>query len=436
MMEVMDLPAITPVTPVAPALGQARSSRLRSAFSERLRPRPSGRISASGVGLWQAGALSAALAGVRKVRVSRGRRLRAHRQVLKAVSLDEGVEVAAAKVDALKSLISKVLEVKSMPQQLEPFLRVLQASGYDILDKDEWRKIGGDLHPFLLPVATKGTFDDDLEVLALLIRAPNGKQLRPDEWQVVTQQPRKTKVVKLMADDISRYIVKRAEEATFRKEKQDMPIIEATKDLYEVRFQGQDQTALDKWLLLEVGAFPDVYKNLAMEHITSGDAMTGLVIADTMRETFGYTWAFPHAYVSTLLNTYFDGKKEMEDRHIEGNHCAQQCFTAGYPLWTLEDDTDETLNKLLGYAQMPQLGSISALRVFYLKRSTDDQRRAVRTGSISEGCVAMAKGQALMDAVVCGHKSYNGIRDELYDIYEEVPGCDPLCNLIEYFKQK
>ena len=24
-------------------------------------------------------------------------------------------------------------------------------------------------------------------------------------------------------------------------------------------------------------------------------ARTGLVIADTMRETFGYTWAFPHA---------------------------------------------------------------------------------------------------------------------------------------------
>lgn len=426
MMEVMD-----PITaPVAPALAQARSS----AFSQRQPAKPP-----TAPGRQAAGALSA-FACLRVCCVSdvsrSGRRLRAQRQALKAVSLDEGVEVAAAKVDALKSLISKVLEVKSMPQQLEPFLRVLQASGYDILDKDEWRKIGGDLHPFLLPVATKGSFDDDLEVLALLIRAPNGKQLRPDEWQVVTQQPRKTKVVKLMADDISRYIVKRAEEATFRKEKQDMPIIEATKDVYEVRFQGQDQTALDKWLLLEVGAFPDVYKNLAMEHITSGDAMTGLVIADTMRETFGYTWAFPHAYVSTLLNTYFDGKKEMEDRSMEGNHCAQQCFTAGYPLWTLEDDTDETLNKLLGYAQMQQLGSISALRVFYLKRSTDDQRRAVRTGSVSEGCVAMAKGQALMDAVVCGHKSYNGIRDELYDIYEEVPGCDPLCNLIEYFKQK
>eukprot|EP00438_Fugacium_kawagutii_P019765 Skav203655 [mRNA] locus=scaffold2755:43038:45422:- [translate_table: standard] len=28
------------------------------------------------------------------------------------------------------------------------------------------------------------------------------------------------------------------------------------------------------------------------------------------------------------------------------------------------------------------LGSISSLRVFYLKRSTDDQRRAVRTGSL------------------------------------------------------
>eukprot|EP00438_Fugacium_kawagutii_P019767 Skav203657 [mRNA] locus=scaffold2755:46177:51610:- [translate_table: standard] len=164
--------------------------------------------------------------------------------------------------------------------------------------------------------------------MALLIRSPKGQQLRPDEWQVVTQQPRKTKVVKLIADDMARFIVKRAEEATFRSEKQDMPIIEATKDVYEVRFEGKDQTALDKWLLLEVGAFPDVYEHLAMEHITRGDAMTGLVIADTMRETFGYTWAFPHAYVSTLLNTYFDGKK--------GNHIAQQCFTSGYPLWTLK----------------------------------------------------------------------------------------------------
>jgi len=357
---------------------------------------------------------------------------------MKAVSL-EPVEVAATKVKALKSLISEVLEVRSMPEKLEAFLKVLElgkADGYNILDKDQWREIGGDLHPFLLPVATKGNFDQDLEVLALLIRAPNGLKLQPNEWQVVTQQPRKTKVVKLLADDIGRYIVKRAEEATFRSEKQEKPIIEATKDLYEVRFQGQDQTALDKWLLLEVGAFPDVYKNLAMEHITSGDSMTGLVIADTMRETFGFTWAFPHAYVSTLLNTYFDGKKEMEDRSIEGKHVAQQCFTAGYPLWTLEDDSDDALNTLLGYAQMPELGSISALRVFNLKRSTDDQRRGVRAGRVSEGQAAMAKGQALMDAVVCGHKSYNGIRDELHDIYEEVPGCEPLCNLIQYFKQK
>ncbi|CAK9018026.1 Uncharacterized protein SCF082_LOCUS13909 [Durusdinium trenchii] len=367
---------------------------------------------------------------------ARGKRSRA-RRATKAVGLEEPVEVSPAKVEALKKLIKNALEVRKQPQQLETFLRVVQASGYNLLDldKDDWREIGGDLHPFLLPLATKGSFDDDLEVLGLLIRAPNGKELSPDEWQVVRQKPRKSKVVELLADDVGRYIVKRAEEANFQKKKQDLQIIEATKDVYDVRFKGEDQTALDKWLLLEVGAFPDVYKHLAMEHINNDDAMTGLVIADTMRETFGYTWAFPHAYVSTLLNTFFDGKKETEDRTIEGNHVAQQCFTAGYPLWTLEDDSEETLNRLISYAQMPQLGSIASLRVFYLKRSTDDQRSAVRTGRVSEGCVALAKGQALMDAVICGHKSYNGIRQELCDIYEEVPGCDPLCNLIQYFKQ-
>jgi len=352
------------------------------------------------------------------------------------VEVETAFEVSPSKVKALQSLLKDVLEVKP-PQKLETFLQVLQASGYTILgEENDWREIGGDLHPFLLPIATKGDFDDDLEVLGLLIRTPNGKQLRPDEWQVVTQQPRKTKVVKLIALDIGRFIVKQAEEATFRNEKQDLPIIEITRDVYDVRFKGEDRNALDKWLLLEVGAFPDVYKNLALEHVSNGDAMTGLVIADTMRETFGYTWAFPHAFVSELLNTHFNGKKEMENRTIEGNHVAQQCFTSGYPLWTLEDDSEETLNGLLGAAQMPQLGSISSLRVFYLKRSTDDQRRAVRTGSISEGCVAVSKAQALMDAVVCGHQSYNGIRDELNMLYEEVPGCEPLSAMIMHFKRK
>jgi hypothetical protein len=49
---------------------------------------------------------------------------------------------------------------------------------------------------------------------------------------------------------------------------------------------------------------------------------TGLVIADTMRETFGYTWAFPHA-----SKTWRDredeatpmGKKSRESDMTSGN---------------------------------------------------------------------------------------------------------------------
>ncbi|CAJ1423138.1 unnamed protein product [Effrenium voratum] len=109
---------------------------------------------------------------------------RGQRQTRQAASVTEAAtEVAPAKVKALKSLISDVLEARA-PQQLETFLQVLQASGYTVLGKDDWNEIGGDLHPFLLPVATKGDFDDDLDVTALLIRSPTGQQLRPDEWQV------------------------------------------------------------------------------------------------------------------------------------------------------------------------------------------------------------------------------------------------------------
>ncbi|CAE8652630.1 unnamed protein product, partial [Polarella glacialis] len=159
-------------------------------------------------------------------------------------------EVSPAKVKALKDLFTDLLDVK-VPKKLEVFLSVLQASDFSILGRDEWKTIGGDLHPFIIPVATIGALDDDLQVVGLMIREPNGATLRPDAYQVVSQRPRKSKYVEFISKDVDKYIMRRAEEATFRKEKEDLPIVEATSDVYDVRFTGKDRTALDKWLLLE-----------------------------------------------------------------------------------------------------------------------------------------------------------------------------------------
>jgi len=351
---------------------------------------------------------------------------------IEAESEEDSNIVAPEKVAYIRSLFDDILEVR-VPKKLEVFLAVLQGSGYTILGKDDWKQIGGDLHPFLLALATReGESADDLEVIGLLVRQPNGSSLYPDEYQVVTQRPRKSKVVSLVAFDMEKYIMKRAEEATFRKETTDKPIIEATKDVYQVRFEGGDQTALDKWLLLEVGAFPDTYVNLSQEHIRNNDVKTGLVIADTMRDAFGAAWGFPHAYCCRVLrHEHFESGEDK--RGLEASHCAQRCFTSGYPLWTLSEEDADELNDLLCEAEMPSLGSVDALRVFYLKRATDDQRAAVRTGSISLGCATLSKAQALMDSVVCGYKSYQGIRAELRDLYDEVPGCESLMQLIEYY---
>jgi len=351
--------------------------------------------------------------------------------VVAADEADDGAAIPEGTVAYIKSIFTDVLGVH-VPAKLGVFLAVLQGSDYAILGKDEWRTIDGDMHPFLMPLAVRGAGSDDVEVAGLLVRQPNGAALRPEEFQVVTMKPKTSRNVILVATDMEKYIMKRAEEAHFRKEVQDMPVIEATKDVYDVRFGGGDRTALDKWLLLEVGSFPDVYKNLALEHIEGEDPKTGLVIADTMRDVFGTSWGFPHAFCCRVLREHFDGKGPEKKRGLEADHCAVRCFTTGYPLWTLEDEGD-SLQELLLEAKMPKLGDINSLRVFYLKRSTDDQRAAVRTGSISLGCATLAKGQALMDAVCCGHKSYAGIRQELQDLYDEVPGCEPLVEMIAYF---
>lgn len=387
----------------------------------------------------------AVLAAAQRRRPARPSRSRSSRISVAATDVAEppvSVKVAPEKVEAAKTLFSDVLGVR-VPSQLDIFFAVLQGTGYTVFAKDEWRKIRGDLHPFLLPMAYRGGLeedDEDLEVIGLLIRTPNGAALAPDQYQVVNQFARKSFKMTLLSLDIMKYIAKRSEEANFRNSKMDQPVIEATKVSYEVKFQGSDSVALDKWLLLEVGAFPDVYKNLALNHLEAGDHKTGLVIADTMRDAFGTQWGFPHAFVTRVLRdnsdnfAFKDAQGEMQTRDLEADHSAQRCFQTAYPLWTLEEGGD-SIEKLLTEAKMPRLSNRDDLRVFYLKRAADDQRAAVRTGNISLGCAAVAKAQALMDAVCVGHKSFNTIRQELTELYDEVPGCEPLMEMIAYFKQ-
>mmetsp|Transcript_89819 Transcript_89819/g.159759 ORF Transcript_89819/g.159759 Transcript_89819/m.159759 type:complete len:432 (+) Transcript_89819:60-1355(+) len=348
----------------------------------------------------------------------------------------EAPKVAQSKVDAVKSIISNVLDAK-VPEKIEVFLNVLEGSGWEVLDKDGWKTLEGDMHPFILPLARRGD-GEDLEVVGLLMREPNGKKFaRPRDMMVASQKLVKGPFVELVAMDMEKYIERRAEEAFFEKEKKDLPVIEATKDVYDIQFKGTDRAALDKWLLIEVGAFPDVHRSLLDSKLAENDPTTALIIADTMREKYGTSWCFPHQAVSWTLRTFFNGENGTADRILEGRTTAQQCFTSGYPIWTLSPDflAKEPLLEFLQSANVPKLPDLDTLRVFYLKRVTDDQRTAVRTGSISLGMAVLAKAQGLMDSVVVGHKSFNTIRDELAELYEEVPGCEDLCDAMRYFKQ-
>jgi len=361
-------------------------------------------------------------------------RINVVRQV--AAVADGSTKVAQSTVDAVRSIFSDVLDAKA-PHQLDVFLSVLESSGWDILGKDEWKTLDGDLHPFILPLGKRGA-GEDLEVVGLLVREPNGKKFRQTgEMMVVSQQLVKGPYVKLLAMEINKYIAKQAEEAVFNNEKKDLGIIEAAKDVYDISFKGADRRALEKWLLLEVGPFPDVHQSLLEFQLEQDDEKSALIVADTMRSVYGDAWCFPHQTVSHQLRTHFNGQNGTEDRTKEAERCAQQCFTSGYPLWTLSADllAKEPLKDLLVAASMPKVPDMDTLRVFYLKRVTDDQRKAVRTGNISLGIAALARAQALMDGVVCGHKTFNTVRDELSDIYEEVPGYEDLVDFILYFKQ-
>jgi hypothetical protein len=183
---------------------------------------------------------------------------------------------------------------------------------------------------------------------------------------------------------------------------------------------------LDKYILLRVGPFPDLYESLSLQHLAKGDESSALIAAETSNGKFS---GFGSTYAS-----YARLLSKLPSRTEESRDAARVCLrlpisTVGM---TLEDMKDVAI--LAGFAQAndPTSVAMHKLQLVHdkMRRSEQQERSSHSYDSMpTKEQLAIQDASYLLDKVAMSGGHWGPIRQELAEIYLNA-GCSEMAAFV------
>lgn len=267
------------------------------------------------------------------------------------------------------------------------------------------------LHPFLIPLAK----DTETNVLTGLLRWPTP----PDNMEIpVVQTQQNDLSLTLLSPSSKAHLTRAIASADFAADKDTAAELRAASSL-ALAYQDGDADAsglgLERFLLIKVGPFPDLYEGLAQYHRAKGDDQSALISCERAAQMHP-GWGRAHAFHAGVL-------KDM-GRENESRDAARFCLQM--PLWTIghRDDVAK-MGSFSGYKDDTSLGKI-------YRRLYEDKRE----GEIVEGKapqqVALDRAAYLLDVCVAeGWDNWETAKDPLAGLYDEA-GLHDVATFIRY----
>jgi hypothetical protein len=174
---------------------------------------------------------------------------------------------------------------------------------------------------------------------------------------------------------------------------------------------------VDKFVLLRVGPFPDIYESLARGHAQRGDEASSLIAAEAANgkiSGFGSTFL----WYAKLLHSF-------PHRHEEARDAARMCLrlplsTIGL---TMEDFRDVAVVGQMADRSDSDEEVMAKLQARYERikqHENDDPRASANEADISLEQRAMNEANYLLDTVVLTGSNWSDIRPKLAEIYKSV----------------
>lgn len=280
------------------------------------------------------------------------------------------------------------------PACLKGALHVLKKKGENVVAP---RQRAG-LHPFLIPLTrtSSGTTTG-------LLRWPTA----PDTMEMpIARTVPNSLALHLVAPSASAFVARAHASADYAgnvEEAQAIRTISPEAELVsgEVTRSGM---ALERFLVLKVDKFPDVFEGLAEFHLAKGDEASALVTCERANTLFP-GWASPHVFYAKILKRL--------GRDCEMRDAAR--FALQMPLWTMGGTGQvQEMGRLAGYEDDSSLGKI------YQRLFEDRREKEIEEGKAPQQ-VALDRAAYFLDWMVArGESSWESVDlEQLAELYDE-----------------
>eukprot|EP00186_Timspurckia_oligopyrenoides_P004025 CAMPEP_0182451846 /NCGR_PEP_ID=MMETSP1172-20130603/43943_1 /TAXON_ID=708627 /ORGANISM="Timspurckia oligopyrenoides, Strain CCMP3278" /LENGTH=330 /DNA_ID=CAMNT_0024649653 /DNA_START=155 /DNA_END=1147 /DNA_ORIENTATION=+ len=263
------------------------------------------------------------------------------------------------------------------PQHLHALLLALHLNGETLIESPT--KLDSIDHPFIIPLARDPTTN---VADAAFLRWPTPPSSGEMPLPIVAVSTKSPSQLTLLANSSSEYVHRYLAYFDFNELHEEFDLLHAAApDLYEKGAVVKNGMGLLGYLLLKVGAFPDVYQATTERHLKNEDEQSGLITVEKMASSFP-GWGYSHAYNARLLLKL--------GRELEARDAAR--FAIHLPLWTLDDSLSE-IAKIAGYQE------VESLKKMFRGLSLDPRDSEVAQGKAVEQ-VALDRAAYVLDRVV------------------------------------
>jgi hypothetical protein len=174
-----------------------------------------------------------------------------------------------------------------------------------------------------------------------------------------------------------------------------------------------------KYILLKVGPFPDLYEAMAMSHAAKGDEASSLIAAEAANGKFtGFGSTF--RFYATLLNTFPNRADETRD-------AARVCWRVPLPSLGMLDEDFKQVAVLGKVAQeTDSMEEVFAkMHAYYVKLRKHEEEDPGSSGGKTPEQSAIEEGIYLLDSIsLSATCNWNNCRRELGEIYASVGQTD------------
>lgn len=177
----------------------------------------------------------------------------------------------------------------------------------------------------------------------------------------------------------------------------------------------------DKYILLRVGPFPDLYETMALNHLGREDTESSLIAAEANNGKFG-GFGSTFAFYARLLSS-------LPQRAEEARDAARMCVRMPLPSMGLTRNDFAEISKMAQFALPDDSTDVAMQKMLDFYEKVREHEKEENSGDKTPKQTACDDANYLLDVACLTGQNYGEVRGKIAEIYEKA-GMDEMAAFV------